>query len=210
MHTEIELKLLIDSSSIPQLLQHPLLKSACKSEPLKKKLHSIYFDTSDLALMREQIALRLRQADEHWIQTVKGGGKVEEGLHQRSEWEVPVTDNTLDFDKLSASPWHSFFTPDIQSNLIPLFVTDFWRTTWLIELPNGLIELALDVGEIKAKDKQTPICEVELELKSGTPESLFDLARELRKSITLQPENRSKAGRGYMLYSAHSDVNKIQ
>ena len=210
MHTEIELKLLIDSSSIPQLLRHPLLKSACKSGPLKEKLHSIYFDTPDLALVRVQIALRLRQNGEHWIQTVKGGGKVEEGLHQRSEWEVPVTGNLPDLDKLLESPWRSFFTPDIQNRLVPIFFTDFWRTTWLIELPNGLIELALDVGEIEAKNKHVPICEVELELKSGVPESLFDLARELRKSITLQPEDRSKAGRGYMLYSAYSDVKKIQ
>lgn len=202
MHTEIELKLLIDSSNIPQLLQHPLLKSACKSGPQRQKFHSIYFDTPQLELMRQQIALRLRQVGGHWIQTVKGGGKVEEGLHQRSEWEVPVTGGILDLNKLSSSPWHSFFTLDIQSRLIPIFVTDFWRTIWLMELPNCLIELALDEGEIQAKNKQVPICEVELELKSGAPESLFDLARELRKSIALQPEDRSKADRGYVLYSA--------
>lgn len=154
--------------------------------------------------MRQRIALRLRQAGGHWIQTVKGGGKVEEGLHQRPEWEVPVANDILDFDKLSVSPWHSFFTPDIQSRLIPIFVTDFWRTIWLMELSNSLIELALDTGEIQAKNKQVPICEVELELKSGVPESLFDLARELRKSIALQPEDRSKADRGYMLYSGYS------
>ena len=204
MHTEIELKLLIDSSNILQLLQHPLLNSACKSGPQRQKLHSIYFDTPKLELMRQQIALRLRQVGGHWIQTVKGGGKVEEGLHQRSEWEVPVTGGILDLDKLSASPWHSFFTPDIQSRLIPIFVTDFWRTIWLMELPNCLIELALDEGEIQVKNKQVSICEVELELKSGAPESLFDLARELRKSIVLQPEDRSKADRGYMLYSAQA------
>ena len=154
--------------------------------------------------MRQQIALRLRLVGGYWIQTVKGGGKVEEGLHQRSEWEVPVTGGILDLDKLSASPWHNFFTPDIQGRLIPIFVTDFWRTIWLMELPNCLIELALDEGEIQAKNKQVPICEVELELKSGAPESLFDLARELRKSIVLQPEDRSKADRGYMLYSAQA------
>ncbi|CAH1070343.1 Adenylate cyclase [Candidatus Nitrotoga sp. 1052] len=204
MHTEIELKLLIDSANIPQLLQHPLLKSACKSGPLRQKLHSIYFDTPDLELMRQRIALRLRQAGGHWIQTVKGSGNVEGGLHQRPEWEVPVTGGMPDFDKLSVSPWHSFFTPDIQNRLIPIFVTDFWRTIWLMELPNGLIELALDAGEIQAKNKQVPICEVELELKSGAPASLFDLARELRKSIALQPEDRSKADRGYKFYSGYS------
>ena len=154
--------------------------------------------------MRQQIALRLRQAGGHWIQTVKGGGKVEEGLHQRPEWEEPVTGGILDLDKLSVSPWHSFFTLNIQSRLIPIFVTDFWRTIWLMELPNCLIELALDEGEIQARNKQVPICEVELELKSGAPESLFDLAEELRKSIALQPEDRSKADRGYMLYSAQA------
>lgn len=204
MHTEIELKLLIDSSNIPQLLQHPLLNSACKSGPQRQKLHSIYFDTPTLDLTRQKIALRLRQFSGHWIQTVKGGGKVEGGLHQRPEWEVPVTGGILDLDKLSASPWRNFFTPDIQGRLIPIFVTDFWRTIWLMELPNCLIELALDEGEIQAKNRQVPICEVELELKSGVPESLFDLARELRKSIALQPEGRSKADRGYMLYGAQA------
>ncbi len=154
--------------------------------------------------MRQQIALRLRQVGGYWIQTVKGGGKVKEGLHQRSEWEEPVTGGLLDLDKLSASPWHNFFTPDIQGRLIPIFVTDFWRTIWLMELPNCLIELALDEGEIQAKNKQVPICEVELELKSGAPQSLFDLAHELRKSIALQPEDRSKADRGYMLYSTQA------
>ncbi|MEO6421826.1 MAG: hypothetical protein ABIR84_03860 [Candidatus Nitrotoga sp.] len=74
----------------------------------------------------------------------------------------------------------------------------------MMELPNGLIELALDVGKIQVKDKQVLICKVELELNSGATESLFDLVLELRKSIALHPEVRSKVDRGYMFYSAHA------
>lgn len=203
MHTEIELKLLIDRSDIALLQQHPLLKSACESGPQTQKLHSIYFDTPELDLTRLKMALRLRLAGTQWIQTVKGGGKVEGGLHQRQEWEVPVTDGTPDFVTLAASPWPTVFTPNLQSRLIPIFVTDFWRTTWLLEQDNGVVELALDIGQVQSKNEQVPICEVELELKSGDPASLFDLAKTLQESIPLQPEDKSKADRGYTLYRGH-------
>ena len=204
MHTEIELKLLIDHSDIPLLQQHPLLKSACQSGPQRQKLHSIYFDTPELDLTRLKMALRLRLAGMQWIQTVKGGGTVEGGLHQRQEWEVPVAEGKPDFGKLAESPWCGVFTPDIQSRLIPIFVTDFWRTTWLLEYANSVVELALDMGQVQANNKQVPICEVELELKSGDPAALFDLAQTLQTSIPLQPEDRSKADRGYGLYSGLS------
>lgn len=200
MQTEIELKLLIDRSDTDRLQAHPLLKSACKSGPQKQKLHSIYFDTPELDLTRLKIALRLRLVGTQWIQTVKGGGKVEGGLHQRQEWEVPVADGKPDFGKLAESPWCSIFTSDLQSRLTPIFVTDFWRTTWLLELADSKVEMALDMGYVQARNEQTPICEIELELKAGDPASLFDLAKTLQASIPLQPEDQSKADRGYTLY----------
>jgi len=204
VHTEIELKLLIDSSDIPLLQQHPILKSACKSGPQRQKLHSIYFDTPELELARLKIALRLRLLGTQWIQTVKGGGKVEGGLHQREEWEVEVADNKPDFEKLSQSPWSSVFTSNLQRRLIPVFATDFWRTTWLLELAEGVVELALDIGEIQANNRQLSICEVELELKSGDTKSLFELAHTLQASFPLQPENQSKAEQGYRLYRSNA------
>ena len=200
MHTEIELKLLIDRADIPLLRRHPLLNTACKSRPKRRKLHNIYFDTPNFDLTGKAIALRLRRVKSRWIQTVKGGGSVQAGLHQRQEWEAQVTAGKLDFDKLADSPWQDLFTPDLRSRLVPLFDTDFWRTTWLLEVPGGVVELALDVGEIKANAKQAPICEVELELKSGDPEALFHVARILQEGIPLYPEDRSKADRGYALY----------
>src|SRR5439155_13186876 len=41
------------------------------------------------------------------------------------------------------------------------------------------IELALDQGEVSGGRRASPICEVELELKAGRPETLFALARRL-------------------------------
>ena len=44
---------------------------------------------------------------------------------------------------------------------------------------DGVVEVALDRGAVSADGYGSPICELELELKSGAPSLLFDLARDL-------------------------------
>ncbi|MFD2271761.1 CHAD domain-containing protein [Undibacterium arcticum] len=48
---------------------------------------------------------------------------------------------------------------------------------------------------------RVPISEVELELKSGDPGELFDLALQLQNAVPLRVGNISKAERGYALYA---------
>ncbi|MCV5217230.1 CYTH domain-containing protein, partial [Escherichia coli] len=61
----------------------------------------------------------------------------------------------------------------LQSELVPLFSTNFTREQWLIGMPDGSqVEVAFDQGMVVAQgedgeERQEPICEVELELKSG-------------------------------------------
>ena len=52
---------------------------------------------------------------------------------------------------------------------------------------------------IAAGNRREPICEIELELKSGTPGCLFDLALEIAAALPVGLNNRSKAERGYAL-----------
>jgi inorganic triphosphatase YgiF len=61
------------------------------------------------------------------------------------------------------------------------------------------IELALDQGEVTGGDRRSEICEVELELKSGPPQALFALARELSAAAPLYLTFDSKAARGQAL-----------
>jgi CHAD domain-containing protein len=62
--------------------------------------------------------------------------------------------------------------------------------------------LALDIGEIHAGEAKQAISEVEIELKAGAPEFLFDLATQLLEQAPLSIEPRSKAERGYILSGA--------
>lgn len=205
-NTEVELKLLIDPADIPRLRRHSLLKVLCPSGPKTRKLISIYFDTDDFALKRRDVALRVRRSGRQWIQTVKGGGSVQAGLHQRDEWEAPVAHGAPDFTKIADTGLTRLFASEaLRQRLHPVFETDFNRTVWLLETPAGdQVEMALDRGEIRADQGKSPISEVELELKAGNPAALYELALALQEAAPLSPENASKAERGYALCVAPS------
>ncbi len=66
------------------------------------------------------------------------------------------------------------------------------------------IEVAFDQGVVQAGVNQAPICEVELELKSGQTDALFVLARHLSDQGGMRLGNLSKAARGYRLAADYS------
>lgn len=204
MATEIELKLLINPADIAKLRRHPLLKARASGRARTRHLLSIYFDTPALTLRQQRIALRVRRVGTRWVQTVKDGGEVRAGLHQRGEWEDEVAHAHPDLTKIdSTSLLKLFSSAAVRDRLQALFTTDFKRTTWLLRWDDGdEVELALDQGEVKSGDKTTPVCEIELELKQGNPARLFLTALELQQTVPLRLENVSKADRGYRLSQA--------
>lgn len=88
MAVETELKLRIAPEHLDALGRHSLLKKLAISPAKTQKLLSIYFDTPALDLKKNAMALRLRRDGSQWLQTLKGGGRVEAGLHRRNEYEV--------------------------------------------------------------------------------------------------------------------------
>ncbi len=201
MPNEIELKLLVDPSDVPRLFRHPALKDHTRQQLPTQRLLSVYYDTPDLILHKSKTAVRLRKVGKRWIQTVKTEGRVSAGLHERPEWEYETAENTLNFDRLEDPELRDFFADDtLRQTLRPMFTTEFSRARRILEWPSGeVVELAVDRGEIRSKDKTRPLCEVELELKAGAPGRLFEFALELQSSIPLKLENVSKAERGYQL-----------
>ena len=207
MIMEIELKLLIDPADVASFRRHPLLKRHVIGKPRAQQLTSIYFDTPDFQIKQHGAALRVRRVNGEWIQTLKGGGQVEAGLHQREEWESRVDGPHPDLTALRklAGPgadWAETFTaPSLVNRLIPVFTTEFRRTAWQLRLADGCeIELALDQGDVRCDAALTPISEIELELKSGDASGLFDFALELQQKVPLRIGNVSKAERGYALH----------
>ena len=199
---EIELKLLIPASGIEALRADPLLTVARGARKSRKRLDNIYFDTPDRALATLHIGLRLRKDGRRWLQTVKSGGSAQSGLHQREEIEFAVAGKALEWAQLSGTVVKAVLGP-LAQRLTPQFRTLFTRDIRLLRGPSGAeIELAIDQGEIIAGSRRAPICEVELELKSGSVDYLFEVALELAERHPLVLCNRSKAERGNELAQA--------
>ena len=79
---EIEFKLRLPATAVPDLLADPLLAGV---KSARKRLDNIYFDTPAFDLAQAKTSLRLRKDGLHWLQTVKSGGSASAGLHQRHE-----------------------------------------------------------------------------------------------------------------------------
>ena len=205
---EIELKLALptaDPSSLAQRLANvPALK---RHKATREHLHSVYYDTPEQRLRQQRTALRIRRvgsassANPAWIQTLKTGGRDDSALSQRGEWESLVPDASLSFGALKETPWPAI-DPDgtLFFALAPCFVTRFERTAWLVrQRDSSVVEVALDIGQIEADGKVTPLCELELELKSGPRAGLFNLAHKIARSMAVLPSTMSKAERGFAL-----------
>ena len=199
METEIELKFFV-SPKFSQSLLHKIstmkvLQQGCR------QLSNVYFDTSDLRFRQHDMGLRIRGFDGVFVQTLKTSGRVVAGLHQRPEYNAETTSTLPILALHPEEAWpEGFDVEKAESELTALFSTDFERQQWLIALNDGSqIEVAFDQGWVRADDRESPICEVELELISGQPEALFSLARDLCSDGGMRLGNLSKAARGYRL-----------
>jgi inorganic triphosphatase YgiF len=198
MALETEIKLSLPPRAAARLAKHPLLAGI---RPLRQRLLNTYYDTPDLRLQRERIAVRYRKKGWQWLLTVKCAAPSAGGLARRNEWEVPGLPGEFDFSHVDDKKLRHRLE-SLRSELTPVFTTDFMRNAWIIEPQAGArIELALDRGWIESDGRRAPICEVELELLEGDVGALFTAASALQADLPLHPEVASKAERGYHLFS---------
>jgi triphosphatase len=208
MNTEVELKLRVDPDSLSDLAAKPVLVATSASSA---HLHATYFDTPDRRLHAQALSLRVRRDGEQFIQTLKAGDAGPSGLHRRMEWEAPVPGDKPDLGVLPNRAIREHLDGIAVDELVPVFETVVERTIRHLDYgdtANGdtandaaAIEVAIDRGEIRAGEAVLPIAEIELELKFGPAQALFDLALELAGQGDIRVETRSKAERGYALAS---------
>lgn len=195
MPTETELKLAIAPHAATRFRRHPLLRGV---KPKTQRLMSLYFDTPDFDLAKRGIALRLRRVGYHWVQTLKAEAVSPGVLSQRPEWEMPITGNRPDLVVLPQEA-RRLLDGVALDDLAMCFGTEFTRTHWHIEQDGTVVEVALDLGTVRAGEREQPISEVEFELKQGSPDAIYALARSMAETLPLTVEPRSKARRGYIL-----------
>ena len=191
---EIELKLACDLDALSAVEGSPLLASA--KMRATRKLKSVYFDAEDRRLRNAGMTLRVRQDGRRRIQTVKTKG---DGLLERGEWERTIAGARPDAGAVAETPAGPLLADS--PKVAPVFTVNVDRKTFLVERGGSSIEVAIDQGRIATEKGLSPdtISEVELELKSGAPKALFELARELGAVASLRVSVVTKSERGYAM-----------
>jgi adenylate cyclase len=199
MAQQITLKLEVAEDRHGALQRHPALTAATARE--QHKLVSIYYDSGRLALRRAGILLRLRKQGTSWQQTIKRQIDSDGGLTLRPEWQAPYL-NHFDFSHVDDAELRDWLQRDkLAGRIAAVFETNFRRTIWTLNpAPDTRILAKLDRGWIASNGRRETISELELQLVSGSVDSLYVLALELAQTQALPPLLLSKAERGYRLF----------
>ncbi|MEI6559369.1 MAG: CYTH and CHAD domain-containing protein [Rhodospirillaceae bacterium] len=202
---EIELKLHAEPQFLARLADHPALRAVAGEAAVVRRQTTTYYDTPDHRLAARGVALRVRVEDDGRItQAVKTLNCMAAGdtaaVSIRREWQWPLLEDDPDLALLRGDGVDQLVPPELLPALKPLFATEIRRTV-LVVRPDALttIEIAFDVGVVRAGARQLPISEIELELRCGKVGHLFDLALELQNIVPLRIAGESKAEAGYRL-----------
>ena len=186
MGTEFELKY---RAPHPQVLDAILEGSS----PVTYQRATTYFDTPDRAFSARKWTVRVRQENERSVVTCKTPG----ANNCRGEWD---TDGAHPLEALAAlvskgAPGELLEIRD----LIPVCGARFTRRAVTVDLGDAVAELACDLGCLTGGGKECPLCEVEVELKSGNPDTVVRYAETIARKSHLEPEPKSKFQRANAL-----------
>jgi inorganic triphosphatase YgiF len=196
MSQEVELKFDIAAADVTALKACAALAGAT---PEITEAETAYFDTKDGRVRNAGYSLRVRKSGGRLVQAVKHKPAAAAGLFVRREWETEVPGFAIDDAALAKTPLKKLLESGEAGPLNPQVRTKFRRTIWLVRVKDSEIEVVLDEGKVTAGRAETPLCELELELKSGKPRALFALAGAIGAAAPLRLGVMSKAERAYAL-----------
>ena len=180
----------------------PIADSSTVSALVQKKgrleMEAMYYDTADNLIARCHGGLRLRRENETRVVCLKlaaesgfGGAR-----KAREEYECTAPDIRTGIQNLpAAGAPQDICDCLLQANLIELGRTTFTRFWFLLSYQGCTCELAFDYGKLTRNGRVGPICEMELELKSGSEADFDALAVQLQQEFDLKPQPLSKLAR---------------
>ena len=165
----------------------------------EQKIVTTYYDSPEGCLRKAGYALRIRELENGFVQSLKGKGTATGALHQREEWETHITDNHIYPEYLPVQHLRDQVAQlQKHQQLLPIFITDFVRQRWEIDFQGAKIELAIDRGVTRINERCVQIFELELELLAGPLEGLTTFVTQLQQKVPLVAEHQSKAERAYL------------
>ena len=195
---EVELKF-----QIPDAARAAVRRAVNTGTARTERLVARYLDTADGRLAAAGVAVRLRREGGRWVQTIKAARgaavvRLEHEVTLAAQRGTPAFDATRHAGTEAGAALMAALGEDA-GPLEVVFETDVRRTHRLLRSGGATVELALDVGMLRAGSSQASLHEIEFELKSGTFAALVALAARWAARHRLWLDVRTKAERGHLL-----------
>ena len=158
------------------------------------RMQTTYYDTQDGALSARKWMLRHRLENDHHVCTLKTPAG-----DARCEWEVTAERIEDGIEALCELDVPAQLRALTQGGVQPVCGAQFLRLATTLTLDGAEVEVALDRGILFAQARTEPLCEVEVELKSGCREAADGFADCLAKTYGLQTMTKSKFKRALAL-----------
>ncbi|MBR4017383.1 MAG: CYTH domain-containing protein [Oscillospiraceae bacterium] len=159
------------------------------------QMETTYYDTPSGALSSRHYTLRLRLENGKSVCTLKTPAG-----EARNEWETENTSIEDAIPQLIAQGAPAELQELAKEGLSPICGAKFTRLAKIIPITEGELEMALDYGKLFAGDREVPLCELELELKSGNKKSFDLFVWSVAGEYLLEEETDSKFCRAFRLY----------
>ena len=170
------------------------IRSAFGGEFSKIEMETTYYDTPEGSLSARWYTLRRRMENEKSVCTLK---VPEKGLG-RGEYEVCCEDIAQAIPELERRS-DTELVELTKAGLVQVCGARFTRLCQTVAMPECTVEIALDAGVLMGGDKTVPLCEVEVELKSGSREAVLAFSKVLASRFQLKQETGSKFRRALAL-----------
>ena len=158
-------------------------------------METTYFDTPTGALSARHYTLRRRLENGQSVCTLKTPAGA-----ARNEWELACDSIEKAIQMLPTLGCPEDFPDLVKEGVVAVCGAKFTRIAKTIVFPEGTVEIALDAGILMGGNRETPLCEVEVELKNGDVRFCDLFAKALATRFGLKKEEKSKFRRALDLY----------
>ena len=203
---EVELKYAVkDAETLDAIWQDERLMAMMEEDTRSiESFDGTYYDTADFRLLDSDIAYRIRKEGHLRVACLKWNGNTDGALHVRQELNVTLPESEQDPEPDLSVFAESEIGPELDrlvggAELVPMIRVPVERRSFRIDTGESLMEISLDKGSVLAGDGETPVCELEIELYSGSQEELLELGQALAEEYGLHAEEQSKFARGLRL-----------
>lgn len=204
-----ELRLVAQPDAIDQLSCALPIVAHARNKGTVRLIRATYYDTPSNALYGAGLTLQVCLTGRRLIQILRAKPRIGGVPGERGEWQNAVATDAPDISSLAPLLPIGLQDVLVGEPLRPVFTTEVRRHRRSLKLPLGEVDIAFERGIIAAQGKVTPFGEIVLELRTGNPALLYDLALALGEFGQIGPAARGSVDRGFGLaFGTPPEVHK--